>query len=75
MRALSSYSLITLEEPDLENISRRYMLILGLLRNILIVNDKYPVKDCENLSFQIQMILSLKPKTFSHLFIPSLEST
>ena len=35
-----------------------------MFRNTLPTNDKYPVQDCENLSFPIQMQLSLKPKTF-----------
>ena len=36
-----------------------------MFRNTLTANDKYPVRDCENVSSPIQMILSLKPKTFS----------
>ena len=41
-----------------------------MFRNILTANDKDPVRDCENLSSPIQMILSLKPKTFSDSFVP-----
>ena len=43
--------------------------------NTLTANEKYPVRDCKNLSSPIQMQLSLKPKTFSDLFDPFLEST
>ena len=39
-----------------------------MFRNTLPTNDKYPVQDCENLSFPIQMQLSLKPKTFCDFF-------
>ena len=35
-----------------------------MFRNTLTANDKYPVRDCENLSSPIQMQLSLKPKHF-----------
>ena len=35
---------------------------------------KYSVPDCENLQFPIQMQLSSKPKTFSELFLPLMES-
>ena len=40
-----------------------------MFRNTLTANDKYPVRDCENLSSPIQMQLSLKPKTFYHSFV------
>ena len=43
--------------------------------NTLTANDKYPVRDSENLSSPIQMQLSLNPKTFSHSFVQLLEST
>ena len=46
-----------------------------MFRNALTANDKYPVRDCENLSSPIQMQFSLKPKTFSGSFVPFLEST
>ena len=49
--------------------------MLGVFRNTLAANDKYPVRDCVNLSFPIQMELSLKRKIFSYLFLPFLEST
>ena len=39
-----------------------------MFRNRLTANDKYPVRDCENLSSPIQMQLYLKPKTFSQFF-------
>ena len=32
--------------------------ILGVFVNILTAEDKYPVQDCENLQFPIQMQLS-----------------
>ena len=38
-------------------------------------NNKYPVRDCENISSPIQMQLLLKPKTFSDSFLPFLEPT
>ena len=49
--------------------------MLGLFRNTLTSNDKYPVRDCVNLLSPIQMQLSLKPTIFSHFFVPFLEST
>ena len=36
-------------------------------------NDKCPDRDCENLSFPIQMQLSLKPKPFSDSFVQFLK--
>ena len=42
--------------------------------NTLTAKDNYPVEDCRNLSSPIQMQLSLKPKIFSDLFVPFLES-
>ena len=39
--------------------------ILGVFVNTYTPDDKYPVGDCENLQFPIQMILSLKKKNFS----------
>ena len=49
--------------------------IVGVLRNSLTANDKYPVRDCENLSSLIQMRLSLKRSTFIYSFVPFLEYT
>ena len=49
--------------------------MLGVFRNTLTSNDKYPVRDCVNLLSPIQMQLSLKPTIFSHFFVPFLEST
>ena len=46
-----------------------------MFRKTLTANDKYPVRDCENVSSPIQMNLSLNPKTFSDSFVPLLEST
>ena len=44
--------------------------ILGAFRNTSTANHTYPVRDCENLLSPIQMQFSLKPKTFSHCFVP-----
>ena len=49
--------------------------ILRVFVNILTDDAKYPVQDCENLPFPIQMQLSEKRKTFSKCFVPLLEST
>ena len=46
-----------------------------MFRNTLTANDNYPVQNFENLSSSIQMHLSLKPKIFSDLFVPFLDST
>ena len=46
-----------------------------MFRNTLTANDKYSVRDLENLLSLIQMQLCLKPKTFSQFLIPFLEST
>ena len=45
-----------------------------MFRNTLTGNDKYPVRDCVNLLFPIQMQLSLKATAFSNFFVPFLES-
>ena len=42
--------------------------MLGVFRNTLTANDKYPGRDCENFSSPIQMQLSLKPNTLSDFF-------
>ena len=55
MRALSSGFFITLRERDLQNISLSDELNPRLFRNTLTANDKYPVRDGENLTFPIQM--------------------
>ena len=49
--------------------------ILGAFVNTLTADAKYPVQDCENLLLPIQMDLSGKPKAFSQVSIPFLEST
>ena len=49
--------------------------ILGVFRNTLTANDKYPLRDCENLLSPTQMILSLKPKSFSDSFLQNLDSS
>ena len=49
--------------------------VLVVFVNTLTADSKYPVQDCENLFLPIQMQLSEKPKAFSQLFIPFLEST
>ena len=48
--------------------------ILGVLANTLTVDGKYPLQDCENLQLPIQMQLFEKEKTFSHFFVPFVES-
>ena len=48
--------------------------ILGVFFNILTADAKYPVPDCENLLLLIQMQLTEKPKAFSKLSVPFLES-
>ena len=40
--------------------------VLECFLNTLTADDKYPVPDCENLQFSIQMQLSKKRKTFSN---------
>ena len=40
----------------------------------LTVNDKDPLRNCENLSLSIETQLSKKQETFSELFVPFLES-
>ena len=72
MRALSSYFLITLEEPDLKNISLSDMLILEVFRNTLTAKDKYRFRDLENLLSRIQLQLLFKPKSFSDFSNPFL---
>ena len=47
---------------------------LGVFRNTLTANDKYPVHDCVNMSSPIQMQLSLKRTVFSDFFVQFLES-
>ena len=49
--------------------------MLGVFRNTLTANDKYPVQDCVNFSSPIKMQLSLKATIFSYFFVPFLEST
>ena len=46
-----------------------------MFRSTLTANDNYPVQDCWNLSSSIEMHLYLKPKIFSDLIVPFLEST
>ena len=46
-----------------------------MFRKILTANDKYPVRDCENLSSPTKRQLSLKPKTISDSFAQLLECT
>ena len=41
----------------------------------LTADDKYPVEYCDNMQLPNQMQFSKKPKTFSELFIPFLDST
>ena len=48
--------------------------IIGLFANTWTADYKYPVPDCENLLFPIQIQLSQKQETFSQFFIPFMES-
>ena len=48
--------------------------IIGFFFNTWTADYKYPVPDCENLPFPIQIQLSSKQKTFSGFFIPFMES-
>ena len=48
--------------------------IIGVFVNTLSSDDKYPVRDCENLQFLIQIQLSQKQETISKFFVPFLES-
>ena len=45
-------------------------IIIGVFVNTGTADYKYPVSDCENLKFFIQMELSLKQKAFSKFFFP-----
>ena len=49
--------------------------ILGLLVNTLTDDDKYSLLYRDNLTQQIQILLSQKPKTFSQFFSRFLKST
>ena len=49
--------------------------MLGMFRNTLTANDKYPFRELEILLSPIQLQLSLKLKTFSEFFAPFPEST
>ena len=49
--------------------------MLGVFRNTLTSYDKYPVGDCVNLLYPIQMQLSLKTTIFSDFFVAFLEPT
>ena len=48
--------------------------IIGLFANTWTAHYKYPVPDCGNLLFPIQIQLSEKQKSFSLFFIPFMES-
>ena len=48
--------------------------IIGLFVNRWTADYKYPVPDCENLPFPIQIQLSVKQKTFSQFVIRLMES-
>ena len=49
--------------------------VLVVFVNKLTADGKYFVHGCENLQLPIQMQLFENRKTFSHLFVPFLEST
>ena len=46
-----------------------------MFRNTLSANDKYPIRDCVNLSSPIQMQLYLQARIFADFFVLFLEST
>ena len=48
--------------------------MIGLFVNTWTADYKYPVSDCENLAFPIQIQLSSEQKTFSEFFIAFMES-
>ena len=48
--------------------------VMVLFVNTWTADYEYPVPDCENLSFPIQIQLSWERKTFSGFFIPLMES-
>ena len=48
--------------------------MIELFVNTWTANYKYPVPDCDNLPFCIQIQLSEKQNTFSRIFIPLMES-
>ena len=48
--------------------------MLGLFRDTLPANVKFPFRDSENLFSHFQLQLSLKVKTFLHFLLPFLES-
>ena len=48
--------------------------MIGFFVKTLTVDSKYPVMDCENLRFPIQIQLLEKEKTFSEFLIPFMES-
>ena len=48
--------------------------ILGVFVNRLTADGMYPVQDCDKLQIPSQMHISEKPKAFSRLFVPFLES-
>ena len=59
---------------DLENISLIEVWKIGLFVNTRTAHYKYPVTDCENLLFPIQIQLSEKQKRLYQFFIPFVES-
>ena len=64
-RALLPYFFITVRRNNLENISLIDVWNHRVFVNIWTADYRYPVPDCENLSFPIQIQLSSKEKTFS----------
>ena len=49
--------------------------MLGVFRNKLTANDKYPAPDCVNFLSPIEMQLSLNPTICSDFFVPFPESS
>ena len=48
--------------------------VIGVFVNTFTADDKYPVRDCGNFNFCIQMQLSEKLKTFSEFFVQFMET-
>ena len=61
--------MITPQAIEVEKLSLTEMPNLRtLFANILADNDKYPVLNRDNLTIPVEMILSMKQKTFSQVF-------
>ena len=68
MTALLSRFFIAVGETDLENVSLSGCKILGVFDVTWTANEKYSLRNSQNLPFPIQRQLSKKRKTFSQFF-------